>query len=159
MIGRLMVLLGVACGGSSHAEGEFKSPRADAVVKTDAEWKSALTSEQYRILRGKGTERAFTGKYWNSKEKGIYACGGCGLHLFSSADKFASGTGWPSFTRSLPGDTVSRTADHSLGVTRTEILCARCGGHLGHVFPDGPPPTGERYCVNGNALDFQPEAS
>ena len=157
---RALVLLGImACGGSSHAEAEFKSKRADAVVKTDAEWRKVLSAEQYRILRGKGTERAFTGKYWNNKEKGLYACGGCGLTLFSSADKFASGTGWPSFTRSLPGETVSRAVDRSLGVSRTEILCGRCGGHLGHVFPDGPPPTGERYCVNGNALNFQPEKS
>ena len=149
----------VACGGTSHAEAEFKSKRSDAVVKTDAEWKKSLTKEQYRILRVKGTERAFTGQFWNSKEKGIYSCGGCGLELFSSADKFASGTGWPSFTRSLPGDTVARASDYSLGVARTEILCSRCGGHLGHVFPNGPPPNGERYCVNGNALGFKPEAT
>ncbi len=151
---RLVVLMFAACLGPSQAKDSFQSKRADAVVKTDAEWKAALTSEQYRILRGKGTERAFTGKYWNNKKSGLYACSGCGLVLFSSKDKFASGTGWPSFTRSLPGDRVARLADKSLGVTRTEILCSRCGGHLGHVFPDGPPPTGERYCVNGNVLDF-----
>jgi len=150
-----MVWLGLAaCGGLSQAGGEFKSTRSDAVVKTDAEWKKLLSAEQYRILRDKGTERAFTGKYWNNKKKGVYTCGGCGLKLFSSADKFVSGTGWPSFTRSLPGDTVGRAQDGTLGMSRTEIVCARCGGHLGHVFPDGPPPTGERYCVNGNALGF-----
>jgi peptide-methionine (R)-S-oxide reductase len=152
---RWMVWLSlVACGGPSQAGDEFKSTRADAVVKTDIEWKKALSAEQYRILRGKGTERAFSGKFWNSKEKGVYTCGGCGLELFSSADKFVSGTGWPSFTQSIVGDTVGRAGDHTLGISRTEIVCGRCGGHLGHVFPDGPPPTGERYCVNGNALDF-----
>ena len=157
MIFRLVYLVLASCSGPSQAEDSFRSKRSDAVVKTDAEWKAALSTEQFRILRGKGTERAFTGKYWNNKKTGMYACGGCGLALFSSKDKFASGTGWPSFTRSLPGDRVSRLADKSLGVTRTEILCSRCGGHLGHVFPDGPPPTGERYCVNGNALDFTAE--
>ena len=157
---RLLVLFGlVACGSPSHADDAFKSKRTDAVVKTDAEWKASLTSEQYRILRGKGTERAFTGNHWNNKDVGTYACGGCGLELFSSSDKFKSGTGWPSFIRSLAGDTVSRTMDRSLGVSRTEIVCSRCGGHLGHVFQDGPPPTGERYCVNGNALDFRAETT
>ena len=156
---RWFVWLGlVACGGPSSAGEEYKSTRSDVVVKTDAEWKQSLSAEQYRILRGKGTERAFTGKYWNNKDKGVYTCGGCGLKLFSSADKFVSGTGWPSFTQSLPGDTVGRLSDRTLGVSRTEIVCNRCGGHLGHVFPDGPPPTGERYCVNGNALDFVVEA-
>ena len=158
MIHRLFCLLVAACIGPSEAEDSFQSKRSDAVVKTDAQWKAELTAEQYRILRGKGTERAFTGKYWNNKKDGIYGCGGCGLALFSSKDKFTSGTGWPSFVRSLPGDRVSRLADKSLGITRTEILCSRCGGHLGHVFPDGPPPTGERYCVNGNALKFTAEA-
>ena len=152
-------LLLVACGGLTQAGDVYKSTRSDAVVKTDAEWKNTLSPEQYRILRGKGTERAFTGKYVSNKKKGVYNCGGCGLGLFSSKDKFVSGTGWPSFTRSLPGDTVGRVKDNSLGMARTEIVCARCGGHLGHVFPDGPPPTGERYCVNGNALDFVAEAS
>ena len=158
MFQRLLFLLLVACGGASQASDAFQSKRSDAVVKTDAEWKTLLTAEQYRILRAKGTERAFTGQYWNNKKVGVYSCGGCGLELFSSTDKFPSGTGWPSFTRSLPGDTVSRTSDNSLGVARTEILCSRCGGHLGHVFPDGPPPTGERYCVNGNALAFKAKA-
>ena len=129
------------------------------MVKTDAEWKANLTAEEYRILRKKGTERAFTGKYWNSKEKGLYMCGGCGLELFSSKDKFRSGTGWPSFTQPVAKDALADAADHSMFMARTEILCNRCGGHLGHVFNDGPKPTGKRYCINGNALDFKAEVA
>lgn len=146
----------VGCGASIAADG-FVSPRADAVTKTDAEWRSQLSPEQYRILRKKGTERAFSGKYWNSKLDGLYSCGGCGLTLFSSKDKFQSGTGWPSFTRPVSDDALADAEDNSLWMSRTEILCNRCGGHLGHVFPDGPKPTGQRFCVNGNALDFKPE--
>ncbi len=144
------------CVPRTHADEGFVSKRADAVVKTDAEWRQSLSPEQYRILREKGTERAFTGKYWNSKAKGKYRCGGCGLELFSSKHKFKSGTGWPSFFKAIASDAIGRASDGSLGVSRTEIVCNRCGGHLGHVFPDGPPPTGERYCVNGNALNFEP---
>jgi peptide-methionine (R)-S-oxide reductase len=124
------------------------------VVKTDAEWASTLNSDQYKILRRQGTERPFTGKYWDSKSTGTYTCGGCGLPLFSSGAKFKSGTGWPSFTQPIAKDAIADTEDQSLMISRTEILCNRCGGHLGHVFEDGPPPTGQRYCVNGNALDF-----
>ncbi|MEC8192788.1 MAG: peptide-methionine (R)-S-oxide reductase MsrB [Myxococcota bacterium] len=148
--------LALGCGPSEAADG-FVSPRADAVTKTDAEWRSSLTAEQYRILRKKGTERAFTGKYWDNKAPGIYSCGGCGLALFSSDDKFRSGTGWPSFTRPIEKNALADAEDNSLWMSRTEILCNRCGGHLGHVFPDGPPPTGQRFCINGNALDFQPK--
>jgi len=148
------VVLG-ACVTNTQAGEGFVSPRADAVVKTAQEWRKQLSSEQYRILREKGTERAFTGQYWNSKAKGTYLCGGCGLELFSSDHKFRSGTGWPSFFKAIAADAVGRAVDGTLGISRTEIVCNRCGGHLGHVFPDGPPPTGERYCVNGNALDFK----
>ena len=153
-----LVSLGMlmGCGASIAADG-FVSPRADAVTKTDAEWRAQLSPEQYRILRKKGTERAFSGKYWNSKLDGLYSCSGCGLTLFSSKDKFKSGTGWPSFTRPLSDDALANAEDNSMWMSRTEILCNRCGGHLGHVFPDGPPPTGQRFCVNGNALDFKPE--
>ncbi len=158
MIRFLILSLLTGCG-ASVASDVFVSTRSDAVKKTDAEWRSQLTPEQYRILREKGTERAFTGKYWNSKEKGLYACGGCGLMLFSSEHKFDSGTGWPSFTQPVAKDALANAEDHSMFMSRTEILCNRCGGHLGHVFPDGPPPTGQRYCVNGNALDFKAAAS
>ena len=152
-----LVLMGSSgCVGSTKADEGFVSPRPDAVVKTDTEWRQQLSAEQYRILRDKGTERAFTGKYWDSKARGTYSCGGCGLELFSSKHKFRSGTGWPSFYQVVAKDALGRAADHTLGVPRTEILCNRCGGHLGHVFLDGPPPTGKRYCVNGNALNFEP---
>ncbi|MGB0641324.1 MAG: peptide-methionine (R)-S-oxide reductase MsrB [Myxococcota bacterium] len=146
----------LACGGSSHAEDSFVSPRSDAVEKDDAEWKKLLTPEQYYVLRKQGTERAFSSELLNQKAKGVYTCGGCNLELFSSADKFRSGTGWPSYTRAIADDAVGRRTDGSLGMARTEIVCNRCGGHLGHVFPDGPPPTGERFCVNGDALLFVP---
>ena len=129
---------------------------SDKVKKTEAEWRKTLTREEFHILREKGTERAFTGKYWDSKAKGIYSCAGCGLELFSSDHKFRSGTGWPSFYKALSDQAVGRERDSSLWMTRTEIICSRCDGHLGHVFRDGPPPTGERFCVNGTALDFKP---
>ena len=146
----------LACGGSSHAEDAFVSPRSDAIQKDDAEWKKLLTPEQYYVLRKQGTERAFSSELLTQKAKGVYTCGGCNLELFSSADKFRSGTGWPSYTRAIADDAVGRRTDGSLGMARTEIVCNRCGGHLGHVFPDGPPPTGERFCVNGDALLFVP---
>jgi peptide-methionine (R)-S-oxide reductase len=152
----LTVFVLAACGAPSRAEPAFNPARADIIEHTDAEWKSLLDGEEYRILRQKGTERAFTGKYWNSTEDGVYQCAACGLPLFSSSAKFKSGTGWPSFTKPVASDTVGEARDNGLGMPRTEILCNRCGGHLGHVFPDGPAPTGLRYCVNGNALDFHP---
>ena len=127
--------------------------RADRVVKTDAEWRAALSPEEYRILRQAGTERAFTGDFWNDKKPGVYTCGACDLELFASEDKFDSGTGWPSYTRPIAEDRVDTHSDFAYGMMRTEVVCARCGGHLGHVFPDGPKPTGLRYCINGNALD------
>jgi peptide-methionine (R)-S-oxide reductase len=122
------------------------------IEKTDAEWRAELTPEQYRILRQKGTEPAFTGSYWNTKTPGIYHCAGCGEELFSSESKFDSGTGWPSFDRPLDESKVETHEDRSFGMIRTEVTCGRCGGHLGHVFPDGPPPTGLRYCINSAAL-------
>jgi len=129
----------------------------DKVLKTEAEWKQELTPEQFQVLRQKGTERAFTGRFWNHHEPGRYRCAGCGQELFESEEKFDSGCGWPSFTAPAATNRVATQEDTRHFMRRTEVLCARCGGHLGHVFPDGPAPTGLRYCINSAALDFEPE--
>lgn len=132
--------------------------RNDSDKRKDAEWKKTLSPERYEVLRRKGTERAFTGKYHNSKEKGLYLCAGCGNPLFDSETKFDSGTGWPSYYQPISEQAVQSEEDKSYGMVRTEVLCARCGGHLGHVFLDGPEPTGLRYCINSVSLDFKPSS-
>jgi peptide-methionine (R)-S-oxide reductase len=126
------------------------------VALTDAEWKARLTSEEFRILRTQGTERAFSGDLWNHKEEGTYLCAACGLELFASDTKFKSGTGWPSYWQPVESEAVAENRDTKYGMVRREVHCGRCGGHLGHVFEDGPQPTGLRYCINSASLDFKP---
>src|SRR5687768_6248694 len=151
----LALLLGAA--GCREAPAT-KGTKMRKIEKTDAEWKKILTPEQYQVLRGKGTEMAFTGACWNLHAPGLYKCAGCKTPLFRSTDKFDSGTGWPSYGAPVTEDAVESIEDRSHGMRRTEVVCTACGGHLGHVFPDGPPPTGLRYCINSASLEFEPDA-
>jgi len=141
--------------GLNQQSNTNKNNSINKVKKSEQEWKACLTPEEYQILRDKGTEMAYTGKYYDHKEKGVYKCAGCGAELFSSNTKYDSGSGWPSFWKPIANDRISNESDNSMFMARTEILCSECGGHLGHVFNDGPKPTGMRYCVNSVSLEFE----
>jgi methionine-R-sulfoxide reductase len=147
-----------ACTGNSQAQEAGKTQSPDTIKKinlTDAQWKAKLTPEQYHVLRDKGTDRPFTGKYYLHHEKGVYSCAGCGQELFTSDMKFNSDCGWPSFDKELAGGRIKQIEDKTFGMVRTEIVCAKCGSHLGHLFDDGPTLTGMRYCINSTSIDFK----
>ncbi|MEO6328752.1 MAG: peptide-methionine (R)-S-oxide reductase MsrB [Ginsengibacter sp.] len=148
----LTIIISILLVGTGCAQ---KKSEKFAVTKTDEEWQKQLTSEQYEVSRKQGTERAYSGKYWDNHENGVYKCVDCGQEVFSSETKFESGTGWPSFWKSIKKQNVMESVDNSFGIERTEVHCSRCGGHLGHVFNDGPKPTGLRYCINSASLTFE----
>ena len=165
----LVVALGLIAGrvsliGSENTAKVTKSEETETkmkfeIEKTEDEWRTELTPEQFRVAREKGTERAFTGKYYDYKEEGTYKCVCCGAPLFESSSKFNSGTGWPSFYAPASDENIHTESDRSLGMVRTEVMCAKCGAHLGHVFDDGPEPSGLRYCVNSTSLEFEAKST
>ena len=154
----LIAMIFVACKGESQNNQTNIKPKgamSDKVIKTDEEWKKVLNPEQFEVLRKKGTESPYSGKYFLHKEKGVYVCAACGQELFKSDTKFNAGCGWPNFSDVIDSSKVVYTKDKTFGMDRTEITCAKCGGHLGHVFDDGPAPTGLRYCINSVSLEFK----
>ncbi len=168
LAGLFLVLVFMACSATGKTEKQAVQQEqikvfsvseggyimADKVMKTAKEWKKQLNPKQFQILRKKGTEASFSGDYWDNHEHGIYKCAGCGQDLFRSGDKYDSGTGWPSYSRPVAPENITSEPDFNLFMKRTEVLCSRCGGHLGHVFEDGPQPTGLRYCINSASLRF-----
>ncbi len=150
-----VVILSCNTQAQKSMEGDKKKSSIEKITKSKKEWKAQLSDLEYHVLREKGTERSFTGDLWDNKKEGLYTCAACSLPLFESDTKFVSGTGWPSFHSPIKEENIAEDVDYKVGYKRVEVLCARCNGHLGHVFPDGPEPTGLRYCINSVSLNFE----